>query len=31
MSITLIRDISDTSSYWGASWVFGCFPDEAPQ
>ncbi|MFN3374838.1 MAG: nitrogenase component 1, partial [Chloroflexus sp.] len=27
MSITLIRDISDTSSYWGASWVFGCFPD----
>ncbi len=27
MSIQLIRDISDTSSYWGASWVFGCFPD----
>lgn len=27
MSITLIRDISDSSSYWGASWVFGCFPD----
>ncbi|GAB4450483.1 MAG: chlorophyllide a reductase subunit Z [Chloroflexi bacterium OHK40] len=27
MAITLIRDISDTSSYWGASWVFGCFPD----
>ncbi len=27
MSIGLIRDISDTSSYWGASWVFGCFPD----
>jgi 3,8-divinyl chlorophyllide a/chlorophyllide a reductase subunit Z len=27
MSIKLIRDISDTSSYWGASWVFGCFPD----
>lgn len=27
MSINLIRDISDTSSYWGASWVFGCFPD----
>lgn len=26
-SITLIRDISDTSSYWGATWVFGCFPD----
>jgi 3,8-divinyl chlorophyllide a/chlorophyllide a reductase subunit Z len=25
--ITLIRDISDTSSYWGATWVFGCFPD----
>lgn len=23
----LIRDISDTSSFWGASWVFGCFPD----
>ncbi|NJK81280.1 MAG: chlorophyllide reductase subunit Z [Chloroflexaceae bacterium] len=23
----VIRDISDTSSYWGASWVFGCFPD----
>ena len=27
MAITLIRDISDSSSYWGASWVFGCFPD----
>ncbi|MCG8352785.1 MAG: chlorophyllide reductase subunit Z [Chloroflexales bacterium] len=27
MAINLIRDISDTSSYWGASWVFGCFPD----
>lgn len=27
MSITLLRDISDSSSYWGASWVFGCFPD----
>jgi chlorophyllide a reductase subunit Z len=27
MSINLIRDISDTSSYWGATWVFGCFPD----
>lgn len=27
MSLTLIRDISDSSSYWGASWVFGCFPD----
>lgn len=27
MAIQLIRDISDTSSYWGASWVFGCFPD----
>ena len=27
MSIKLIRDISDTSSYWGATWVFGCFPD----
>jgi 3,8-divinyl chlorophyllide a/chlorophyllide a reductase subunit Z len=27
MSINLIRDISDTSSFWGASWVFGCFPD----
>jgi 3,8-divinyl chlorophyllide a/chlorophyllide a reductase subunit Z len=27
MTIGLIRDISDTSSYWGASWVFGCFPD----
>jgi 3,8-divinyl chlorophyllide a/chlorophyllide a reductase subunit Z len=27
MSIKLIRDISDSSSYWGASWVFGCFPD----
>ncbi len=27
MSISLIRDISDTSSYWGASWVFACFPD----
>ncbi len=27
MTINLIRDISDTSSYWGASWVFGCFPD----
>jgi chlorophyllide a reductase subunit Z len=25
--ITLIRDISDTSSYWGATWVFGCFDD----
>jgi chlorophyllide a reductase subunit Z len=23
----LIRDISDTSSFWGATWVFGCFPD----
>ncbi len=23
----LIRDISDSSSYWGAAWVFGCFPD----
>lgn len=23
----LIRDISDTSSFWGAAWVFGCFPD----
>jgi chlorophyllide a reductase subunit Z len=23
----LIRDISDSSSFWGASWVFGCFPD----
>lgn len=27
MSIQLIRDISDTSSYWGATWVFGCFSD----
>jgi 3,8-divinyl chlorophyllide a/chlorophyllide a reductase subunit Z len=27
MAIQLIRDISDSSSYWGASWVFGCFPD----
>ena len=27
MTIKLLRDISDTSSYWGASWVFGCFPD----
>jgi chlorophyllide a reductase subunit Z len=27
MTIQLIRDISDSSSYWGASWVFGCFPD----
>ncbi|NTU84568.1 MAG: chlorophyllide reductase subunit Z [Chloroflexales bacterium] len=27
MGIQLIRDISDSSSYWGASWVFGCFPD----
>ncbi len=27
MSINLIRDISDTSSFWGATWVFGCFPD----
>lgn len=27
MTIQLIRDISDTSSFWGASWVFGCFPD----
>ncbi len=27
MTIELIRDISDTSSYWGATWVFGCFPD----
>lgn len=27
MAIKLIRDISDTSSFWGASWVFGCFPD----
>lgn len=27
MAIELIRDISDSSSYWGASWVFGCFPD----
>jgi 3,8-divinyl chlorophyllide a/chlorophyllide a reductase subunit Z len=27
MAIELIRDISDTSSYWGATWVFGCFPD----
>lgn len=27
MAINLIRDISDSSSYWGASWVFGCFPD----
>jgi 3,8-divinyl chlorophyllide a/chlorophyllide a reductase subunit Z len=23
----LNRDISDTSSFWGAAWVFGCFPD----
>ncbi len=23
----LIRDISDTSSFWGAAWLFGCFPD----
>ncbi len=23
----LIRDISDSSSFWGAAWVFGCFPD----
>jgi len=23
----LIRDISDSSSYWGAAWVFGCLPD----
>ncbi|NJM05527.1 chlorophyllide reductase subunit Z [Candidatus Gracilibacteria bacterium] len=27
MTIKIIRDISDTSSYWGATWVFGCFPD----
>ncbi len=27
MTIKLIRDISDSSSYWGATWVFGCFPD----
>lgn len=23
----LVRDISDSSSFWGAAWVFGCFPD----
>lgn len=23
----LIRDIADTSSFWGAVWTFGCFPD----
>jgi chlorophyllide a reductase subunit Z len=23
----LIRDISETSSFWGATWVFGCLPD----
>lgn len=27
MSIQLIRDISDSSSYWGSTWVFGCLPD----
>ncbi|PDV99953.1 nitrogenase component 1 [Candidatus Viridilinea mediisalina] len=27
MTIQLIRDISDSSAYWGAAWVFGCFPD----
>lgn len=27
MSVKLIRDISDSSSFWGAAWVFGCFPD----
>ncbi len=25
--MTTIRDISHTSSFWGAAWVFGCFPD----
>lgn len=23
----LIRDISDSSAFWGAAWVFSCFPD----
>ncbi|NJP05249.1 MAG: chlorophyllide reductase subunit Z [Chloroflexaceae bacterium] len=23
----LIRDISDSSAFWGAAWVFGCFAD----
>lgn len=23
----LIRDISDSSSFWGAAWTLGCFPD----
>ena len=27
MTIQLIRDIAHTSSFWGAAWVFGCFPD----
>jgi 3,8-divinyl chlorophyllide a/chlorophyllide a reductase subunit Z len=23
----VIRDMSSSSSFWGAAWVFGCFPD----
>lgn len=23
----LVRDIPSSSSFWGATWVFGCFPD----